>query len=253
MSVSWGSKDASEVRNYTYSWLGQLKGAEIASATLAVESGTVTLSNIANTTDAISVTVSGGKNCETATIVSTIVTNDAEPQTLQEFFTLSIKPAYLSNAGPSTNTKRQIVSMAYEECALSGYEFDVTPEELFSGLRSLDAAMAADKAQSIDLGYNAPELFGQGDLEDYSGIPDAAVEYASLRLAQAICSKMSKVLSASAIARLSTARSIVSAMTAKRLEMGWGRSTPAGAGNRYGYSYGFGYPFMPTRRPPCQS
>lgn len=229
MPISWGSKDPDEVRNYTYSWLGPLAGSEIATATLEVKRGSIVLTNVSNTINSVSVTVSGGKHHEHALILSTVVTDGPEPQTLQEYITIRIAPSWA--VGPSTATKRTIVSMAYEECSLSGYEFDVSPEELFSGLRSLDAIMAEDAAQSIDLGYNTPETFGGGDLEDYSGIPDAAVSYAALKLAKALCSKMGKNLSPDASARLAESKAVIRAITTRPATAHYHYGTPRGAGN----------------------
>jgi hypothetical protein len=243
--ISWGAKDQSEVRNYSYSWIGRLNGAEISTATLGVVDDTsdITLTNVGNTTTAIYATVSGGTNGTVAEILSTIVTNEAEPQTLTESIVLTLAPSLILNAGPSTSTKRQLVSMAYEEVALSGYEFDVTPEELFSGLRSMDAAMAMDAAQGIRLNYNFPASFGGGDLGDVSGIPDAAIEYASLRLAKALCSKMGKTLSQDGRARLSQATAMVRAFTAVVPQMPWAYGTPKGAGNAMWNGWS---PFLPS-------
>ena len=245
MSVSWGSKDPQEVRNVAYSWAGQLEGAEIASATLTVTDGTVTLSNVANSATGISATLSGGQDCETATIVSRIVTSEAQPQTLEQTFTIQVREGSPVR-GPSTSTKRQIVEMAYEECSLAGYEFNVTPEELFSGLRKFDALMAEWAQSSKNLGYNFPSTFGGGDLEDYSGIPDAAVQGAAISLAMAIAPAMGKQMSGETRARLAKSMSVISTMCAQKSVQGWGRNTVAGAGNR---RWGYGVPFMSTRRP----
>jgi len=244
MSVSWGTKDPDEVRNVSFSWIGRLNGALIASATLAVEDGTVTLSNVANTDTGISATISGGLDCEMATIVSTIITDEADPQTLEQTFIIQIV-ANASALGPSTSTKRQIVEMAYEECSLAGYEFNVTPEELFSGLRKLDALMAEWAQSSKDLGYNFPATFGGGDLEDVSGIPDAAINGAAISLAMAIAPAMGKQMSAESRGRLAKSMAVVSTMCAKKAVQGWARNTVAGAGNR---RWGWGSLFMPSGR-----
>lgn len=243
MSVSWGAKDASEVINRTYSWLGRLNGKEIASATLVVSSGTVVLSNVSNTTDSVSATISGGKPCEDVVLVSTVVTDEVEPQTLEEAITLKVRDSASLNLGPSTSTKRQLIEMALEECALSGYEFDITPEETFSLLRRLDAMMAEWVPQGMDLGYNFPATFGAGDLEDYSGIPDAAIQGVTISLAFAKAPTMRKTLSVETKGRYSTSMAAIRAMTAKVPQMGWARSTPSGAGNRWWNSWGA---FMPT-------
>lgn len=144
---------------------------------------------------------------------------------------------------PTTNSKRQIVEMAYEECSLAGYEFNLTPEELFSGLRKLDALMARWKESSRDLGYNFPAVFGEGDLDEASLIPDAAVEGAAISLAMALAPAMGKQMSGESRARLNKAMSAISALCAKRPEQGWSRSTIAGAGNR---RWAYGSPFMPV-------
>ena len=244
MTISLGAKDPDEVKNYTYSWASQLQGSEIASATLSVDHGTASLLNVANTLDGISFTVSGGKDCERVSIVSRIVTNETDPQTLEQVFTLDIK-ANASALGPSTNTKRQIVEMAYEECSLAGYEFNVTPEELFSGLRKLDALMAEWKVLSMDVGYNFPSTFGAGDLEDYSGIPDAAVQGAAISLAIAIMPAMGKAMGAETRARFSRSMDAVKAICATLPVMVRPRGVPRGAGNRI---YGLWSPFLPSGR-----
>lgn len=231
MSVSWGSKDPDEVRSYSYSWLGRLNGDTIASATLTVDGGTIVLSNTANTTDAISATVSGGAANEAATILSRVVTDGG--QTLEQSILLTIEPSAWTNAGPSTATKRQIIEMAYEECSLSGYEFDVSPDEIFTGLRKLDALMAEWRASDKDLNYNAPATFGDGDLEDYAGIPDAAISGVSISLAMSIAPQMGKAMKPESKQRLASGMQVIRAMCARVRDVGWARGTVSGAGNRY--------------------
>lgn len=133
---------------------------------------------------------------------------------------------------PSTNTKRQIVEMAYEECSLAGYEFNVTPEELVSGLRKLDAMMAEWRVMSKDLAYNFPATFGEGDLDDLSGIPDAAVSGVSISLALAIMPAMGKAMSPESMNRYGRAMDAIKAMCAVIPTVAWPSGVPAGAGNR---------------------
>lgn len=143
-----------------------------------------------------------------------------------------------------SSTKRQIVEMAYEECSLAGYEFNLTPEETFSGLRKLDAMMAEWTVSSRDLGYNMPTTFGGGDLDEASGIPDAAISGTAISLAMAIAPAMAKVMSAETRSRLSISMTVIRAMCAKvPRSQKWARSTVAGAGNR---RYYYGSAFMPT-------
>jgi hypothetical protein len=95
----------------------------------------------------------------------------------------------------STASKRAIVDMAYEECSLAGYEFDRTPEEFFTGLRRLDALMR-EFEPNVPLGYNYPDSFGQGSLDDPAGIPDEAIGAVVKLLAVDIMPTMGKTASA---------------------------------------------------------
>lgn len=244
MPVSWGAKDPSEVRNYSYSWLGRLNGEEIDTATftLVPRTSSVSISNIANTANSISATISGGQDCELAQFLSTITTTGGE--TLEETITLGIASSLFLNAGPSTSTKRQLLEMAYEECSLAGYEFNVTPEELFTGLRRLDAGMAQWMAEGIWLNYNFPATFGGGDLEDYSGIPDAAINGTVGTLAKALAPFMGKSMSAEARGRLASGMDIIRAMTAAKnmRTMPYKFGTPRGAGQKM---WNYPSPFLP--------
>ena len=74
----------------------------------------------------------------------------------------------ISDEGPP---KRQIIEMAFSECAMAGYEFGRTPEEVTDALTRLNAMMAEWKAmRGIDLGYDQPH-YGVGNPDGLSGIP----------------------------------------------------------------------------------
>jgi|GEM_PF-1384111 len=134
---------------------------------------------------------------------------------------------------PSTSTKRTIVNMAYEEASLSGYEFDITPEEQVSALRRLDALMAEWRAQSINLAYNFPATFGAGGLDDPSGIPDSAVNVAAMQLAIRIFPMFGKRTSAETRYALAQGLNALRASTAFIPALNLPRGTPLGQGNRY--------------------
>ncbi len=71
-------------------------------------------------------------------------------------------------------TKQELVDGAYEEIALAGYVFDLSPEERETGLRRLDRLAAEWDALGIRVGYNIAAADGSS-LEDDSGLPDWAV------------------------------------------------------------------------------
>lgn len=245
MPVSWAAKDPNEVRSYSYSWLGRLNGAEIDTAVFAMvpATSTVSISNVANTANSISATISGGAEGEWAQFTSTVTTTTGE--TLEETISLIIASSLFLNAGPSTSTKRQVLEMAYEECALSGYEFNVTPEELFTGLRRMDAMMAQWTAEGMGLNYNAPATFGGGDLEDYTGIPDAAINGVAITLAKAIAPYMGKAMSAESRSRLAAAMDTIRAITAaaRMRTVPYKYGTIRGAGQKI---WNYPSPFLPT-------
>lgn len=72
-------------------------------------------------------------------------------------------------------TKRELIIQAYEDAAMASYVFDLTPEDLQSALRKLDAMMAYWALKGVSLGYNASLGPDDGDLDQPSGIPTAAV------------------------------------------------------------------------------
>lgn len=98
-------------------------------------------------------------------------------------------------------TKASLVEGAYEYCGLNGYEFERTPEEMVTGVRHLNALMAELLADGIDLGYDFP-TYGNGLLEEPSGIPNSAVGVIHQMLAQRLAPALGATLSDDAKAAL---------------------------------------------------
>jgi hypothetical protein len=94
------------------------------------------------------------------------------------------------------------VEGAYELCGLNGFEYDRTPEEMTTGLRFLNDMMAEWLGDGIDLGFDFP-IYGNGLLEEPSGVPDSAVSVIKAMLAQRICPGLGGTLSEDAKAALS--------------------------------------------------
>jgi hypothetical protein len=96
---------------------------------------------------------------------------------------------------PSTGvTKGSLVETAYEYCALAGYEFERTPEEIASGLRHL--AMMMMEAPFSQVGYAVAE-FGFGLPDEGSGLSNADVPAVGFALALRMATVMGKTLPAS--------------------------------------------------------
>ena len=136
-----------------------------------------------------------------------------------------------SRVGLAVSSKCVIVTMAYEECGLAGYEFDVTHEELKTGLRRLDTMMA-EWQPSLPLGYNGGAGIGQGNLDDPSGIPDYAVDVAAKYLALRIAPTMGKALDGPARYALTVGMRNLYAQASFVPAMALPRGTVRGSGNR---------------------
>lgn len=79
-------------------------------------------------------------------------------------------------------TKRDLISEAFSELGLQGYEFDITPEEQLTALRRLESMMATFEAKGVRVGY-AFQMLDTSDPDTDSGLPDSAVEPVLLNLA----------------------------------------------------------------------
>lgn len=84
-------------------------------------------------------------------------------------------------------TKKQVIKQAYEELGIASYEFDVSPEEMQTGLRLLDLMMAAWNIHGIRIAYQASD-----DVASQTGVPDWAVNALFLGLAIRIAPSLGK-------------------------------------------------------------
>lgn len=73
-------------------------------------------------------------------------------------------------------TKRLLVDMAFDDLALAGYVFDLTPEEVTACVLRLDAMMATWDAKGIRIGYQSTLDPKDADPDQDAGIPDWANE-----------------------------------------------------------------------------
>lgn len=233
------AKAPAEVTTYAISFAAFADGASISSYTLtaAVQpNGTATIVSQSLAGYVLSIKFGGGTSDTTFDLNVTF----SDGRVIINTLVLPVGGTG-SDGVPATTTKRQIVDMAYEECALAGYEFDVTPEELQSALRRLDGLMAEWKATGIDIGYNAPAAFGGGDLSDWSGVPDWAANVSSMYLALRIAPRMNKGMGAEARRALASGMVALRAKTQVVPEMALKPWTPYGVANK---SWDLFYPFV---------
>jgi hypothetical protein len=134
--------------------------------------------------------------------------------------------------------KRQIIEMAYSECAMAGYEFGRAAEEITDALARLNAMMAEWKTfKGIDLGYDQPH-YGVGNPDGLSGIPHEALNVVASYLALRIAPMMGAALSAEAKGNLARALSLLEAHYAQIPTMPMAANTLRGAGRGAGLYYG---------------
>ncbi len=133
-------------------------------------------------------------------------------------------------------SKRDIVVTAYEEIGLS--ESDLSAEQLQSGLRRLDAMMGVYNARGIRLGYPLPSDADGSDLEQASGVPDAAYEAIYTNLAIRLGSVIGRLISPELKVIAKQGYDTLLARAAQPPEQQMPSGIPAGAGNRYPNSNG---------------
>lgn len=133
-------------------------------------------------------------------------------------------------------TKGVLITEAYAELALAGYEFDITPEEQQAALRRLDAMMARWNSQGIRIGYALSASPVGGALDTDSGIPAECFEAVYMNLAVNLAAGKGKALAQSTKATAKTSFDALLSRVAmgQLVEQQLSSGTPRGAGNKPG-------------------
>ena len=92
-------------------------------------------------------------------------------------------------------TKRQFITQAFEEIGLAAYVFDLTPEQLDSACRRMDAMVAGWNANGVRIAYPLATSPGSTNLDDDTNVPDFANEAIYLNLACRIGPSFGKIVS----------------------------------------------------------
>lgn len=138
---------------------------------------------------------------------------------------MTVVPTY---GGP---LKRDMVQRAYGFCGMGWSEFDISPEDYVTGLRCMNDQMAVLGTLS---GYNFPE-YGDGNIEDESGLAPEDVLGAAYFTAQLLAPSIGKALTGNKPGARAASKLIARCNPTPFMEMG--RFTPRGSGNRwYGWA-----------------
>jgi len=92
-------------------------------------------------------------------------------------------------------TKRDLVKQAFEEIGYNEYNFDLSPEQLESGLKKLDSMMATWNIRGLRLGYPLASSPSLSNLDTDSELLDFAIEAVYKNLALSIAPSIGKVVS----------------------------------------------------------
>lgn len=239
MTEVWKPKDPNETVAYSVDWSDQIGTDSIASYTFVVSSGDATIAKTVQSVRSFKFYIAGGSTGTTTTFLNTITTNTG--QILERSFSLYVEDGE-SSLMPTSTTKRQLVEQMFTECALNGWEYDLTAEEKDTALTRLDALMWELRGRGIDVGYNFPNAIGGGNLNDVLGCPDQAFFGLAVLGAKRLCPTMGKALSKESREALNDAmKAVRSAASGFVPTMVLAPGTPIGAGNkpwssRYPYS-----------------
>jgi hypothetical protein len=138
-------------------------------------------------------------------------------------------------------TKRQFVEAAFEELGLASYVFDLTPDELQSAVRRLDAMVAQWYAKAIQIGYPLTNSPDNADLDTQTNVPLTANEAVILNLAMRIAPQYGKSPSPDTKTGAIAGYQTLLMQSANVLQQQYPSQMPAGAGNK-----DVDWPFLPV-------
>jgi hypothetical protein len=143
-------------------------------------------------------------------------------------------------------TKRQFVQAAFNEIGLESYEFDLQPEDFDMALRRLDSMIAEWNAQGIRVGYPIPTSPEDSDLDEETGVQDAANEAIITNLAIKVAPAFGKTPAVETKISASKAYKTLLSKTMQVPKQQMPSTMPSGAGNRPWNGV-----YRPFLYPPC--
>jgi len=140
-------------------------------------------------------------------------------------------------------TKRQFVTAALEEIGMASYVFDLSPEQMESSLRRLDAMLAGWYAKGIRLGYPLPINPQDSTLDQQTDVPDAANEAIITNLGMKLAPSYGKTVMPETKQTAKDTFNTLLMRSSQPMEMQLPNTMPMGAGNK---PWRNDDPFMPV-------
>lgn len=129
-------------------------------------------------------------------------------------------------------TKQQLVRAAFEELALKGYVFSLSPDNLQTALTRLDSMIATWNKKGIALAYPLPSSQDSSSLAQDSNLPIWANEPVYLNLAIRLCGAFGKTAPATTQQGAADAYQALLLDAARPPQMQYPSTLPQGAGNK---------------------
>lgn len=146
-------------------------------------------------------------------------------------------------------TKRQYIEQAFSEIGLAGYVFDLSPEQLETALRQLDAMMMTWNGKGIQIGWPFSLSPGNSDLDTDTGNISWANEAIYLNLALRIAPGFGKAVMPETKINAKLAYDSVLSRAALPQEKQFPGTLPAGAGNKTWRDYDNPFVREPNKDP----
>lgn len=130
--------------------------------------------------------------------------------------------------------KREFIEAAFDELTLADYVFDLSPEDLQSVLKKLDAMMATWNGLGIRIGYPLPSSPSTSNIDASTNVPDSANEAIYTNLALRLAPSFGKMASNETKVTAKQGFNLLLSRSAQPPQMQLPGTLPAGAGNTWG-------------------
>lgn len=128
-------------------------------------------------------------------------------------------------------TKSDIVASALNKLAVTGFDYEIDPEELKAGVVALESLMADWDARGIKIGYAFAADPETANISDPCGLPDIAFRAVTYHLAIDLADSYGKQVSQSIAAGANSAMTSLMSATQYIPQVQYSSRMPRGSGN----------------------
>jgi len=130
-------------------------------------------------------------------------------------------------------SKRDFINQAYAEIGIAAHDFDIQPEQYQHAARILDALMAELNVRGVRVGYVISANAQSQNLDEDSGVRDAANACVYLMLACRLAPTHGKQLNPETVKGAASAYgALITSLANEKPYIAYPHSLPRGAGNK---------------------